>query len=183
MSRPTPEGRSTGKLVRASDEVIARIEQQVLPKVSPTRRVTLTGTYAFVLTWPPVFVAFAVTTIVVPSLTDGAGVGRTALWALQFAVLIAISAMLGTLRRSAAEREAADPDDTARKIALRLALHALLTAACAGLVLAPQGLSVGQIASLTAVLVVVLHLLPLVGARLLRRSGRGRQAGRSEPTP
>ncbi|WP_460916381.1 hypothetical protein [Plantactinospora veratri] len=172
MTGPTPEARSNSKLVRASDEVIARIEQQILPKVSPTRRATLAATYALVLTWPPAFVAFAVTSVVAPSVTNGAGVGRNALWALQFAVLIAISAMLGTLRRRGAEREVAAPDDSPRRIPLRLAMHSLLTAGCAGVVLAPQGLSVGQIAWLTVVLVVVLHVLPLIGARLLHRARR-----------
>ncbi|MFB6395893.1 hypothetical protein [Polymorphospora lycopeni] len=178
MSRPTPDPRSTRKLVWASDEVIARIGQQVQPQPSLPRRVALAAAAAAVFTWPPAFIVFAVTTVAAPSVTSDASVGMTAFWALQFAVLIAVAAMVKTMRLRTAEPDA---DMSTRGTARRVALNALLSGACAGLVLALQGLSIGQIATLTIVLIVVLHLLPVILARLLRRVRARRQASLSDP--
>ncbi|MGI5213797.1 hypothetical protein [Plantactinospora sp. CA-290183] len=183
MSRPMPDPRSSGKLVWASDEVIARIGEQVQPQVSLPRRVALAATTAFVFTWLPAFVVLAAATIAVPSATNGASVGRAAFWALQFAILIAIAAMVTTVGRRATRPDAAGADTPTRGTPLRLVIHALLTGAFASLVLAPQGLSVSQIASLVVALIVVLHLLPVIVARLLQRLRRRRQAGSPDPAP
>jgi hypothetical protein len=170
-------------LVWASDEVIARIGQQVQPEMSLPRRIALTATSAFVFTWIPACAVFAATTVTAPSVTDGASVGRTAFWALQFAILMAVAATVTNLRRRAAKPDAAGTDTSTRGIVLRLAINALVTGACAWLVLAMQGLSAGQTASLAAVLIVVLHLLPMVVARLLQRRGGRRQASSADPVP
>ncbi|MEN3614140.1 hypothetical protein AAH979_31885 [Plantactinospora sp. ZYX-F-223] len=183
MSRPTSDPRSAGKLVWASDEVIARIGQQVQPQVSLPRTIRLAATTAVVFSWFPAFVVFAVTTATAPSVTNGASVGRTAFWSLQFAILMAIAAIVATLRRRAAKPEATGTGSSAHGTALRVAIHALLTVACAWLVLALQGLSISQIATLAAMLVVVLHLLPMIVARLLQRLRRRRQASSSTPVP
>lgn len=171
MSRPTPEPPPARRLVWASEEVTTRLERQVRPRVSRPRRIVQAAITAFVFAWLPAFVVFAATTIVAPSATDGAGVGATAFWALQFATLIAVTAMVAALRPTAEP----DPAETAgprRGTLRRLAVHALVTAACAWLVLALQGLSTGQIAVLAVGLVAVLHLLPLLAARLLQRRRR-----------
>ncbi|MEV0395126.1 hypothetical protein [Polymorphospora rubra] len=183
MSRPTPETRSAGKLVWAPNEVIARIEEQVQPQPGPAKRVALAATTAVVFTWPPAFVVFAAATIAAPSLTNGAGIGTAAFWALLFAVLTAAVAMVTALRRRADKPDVADTAPSTRATVLRIAVHALVTGGCAGLVLVWQGLSAGQIASLAGVLIVVLHLLPMIVARLLRRLRRRRQVGVSDPTP
>jgi hypothetical protein len=181
MSRPTPDARSARKLVWASDEVIARIEQQVQPQVSLPRRIALAAASAFVFTWLPAFIVFAATTIAAPSLTNEASVGTAAFWALQFAMLIAIAAVVTTVRRRAAKVDAAGTDTSTQGTLLRVAIQGLLTGACAWLVLALQGLSMSQIASLTVVLIVVLHLVPVIVARLLQRLRRRRRASLSDP--
>ncbi|WP_433532369.1 hypothetical protein ACQPYA_10205 [Micromonospora sp. CA-263727] len=180
MSRPTPDARSSGKLTWASDDLRAHLAQQVQPQVSMARRLALTAIPALVFTGLPAFVLFAVTTVVAPSATDGASVGTAAWWALQFAVLMAVTAMVTALRRRADEAEL---DESTRSTSLRVALNALLTGACGALVLALHGLSTAQIAPLAVALVVLLHLLPLMLARRLRRRRERRQAGPSAPTP
>ncbi|WP_203857594.1 hypothetical protein [Plantactinospora mayteni] len=150
--------------------------------MSLQRMVAAAATTAFVFTWPPAFVVFAVATIVAPSVTDEASVGLTAFWALLFAILIAITAVVQVLtRRRTATPEAADEDVSPRRIPLRMAINALVTGACAWLVLATQGLSTSQIAVLAVVLVVVVHLLPMIVARLLGRLSRRRRASSSDP--
>ncbi|MER7169230.1 hypothetical protein ABT336_24615, partial [Micromonospora sp. NPDC000207] len=63
--------------------------------------------------------------------------------------------------------------------ALRVALHAVVTGGSAAVVLAWQGLAVGQVTTLAVALVVVLHLLPLGIARLVnRRQARGTTGSR-----
>ncbi|MEO3925074.1 hypothetical protein ABGB07_14580 [Micromonosporaceae bacterium B7E4] len=183
MSRPTPDTRSPRKLVWASDEVMTRIGQQVQPQVSLPRRMALTATYAFVFTWIPAFVVFAIATVAAPSATSGASVGRTAFWALQFGILMAVAATVTNLRRRAAKPDTAGTDTSTRGIVLRLAINALVTGACAWLVLATQGLSAGQTASLAAGVIVVLHLLPMVVARLLHGLRSRRQASSADPVP
>ncbi len=174
MAQPAPEAGTDGKLVWAPDEVAARIRQEVTPEPSLPSRVALAVLAAFVLTWPPTFVVFALATLVAPAATDEAGVGRVALWALQFAGLTRGGGG-AALRRSTE----AEVDPSPRRIALRIAGQTLVTVACAGLVLALAGLSVGQYAMLTAALVVVLHLLPMTVARLLFRLRRRRSASPS----
>ncbi|GIG92172.1 hypothetical protein Pen02_71080 [Plantactinospora endophytica] len=164
----------------ASNEVLARIGEQVQPQVSLSRKIALAATTAFVFTWVPAFLALAITTLAVPSATDEAGVGTTAFWALQLAVLIAITAVVSTWRRNA-EPDAAGAETPGRPAPLRIAIHVLVTGTCAALVLAAQGLSTGQIASLTIVLVAVLHLLPVILARLLRRGRRRSPAPAADP--
>ncbi|WBB46719.1 hypothetical protein O3597_16155 [Verrucosispora sp. WMMA2044] len=176
MAQPAPEAGTDGKLVWAPDEVAARIRQEVTPEPSLPSRVALAVLAAFVLTWPPTFVVFALATLVAPAATDEAGVGRVALWALQFAGLTAVAAAAGAALRRSTEAEV---DPSPRRIALRIAGQTLVTVACAGLVLALAGLSVGQYAMLTAALVVVLHLLPMTVARLLFRLRRRRSASPS----
>ncbi|MDG4763499.1 hypothetical protein O7632_05155 [Solwaraspora sp. WMMD406] len=130
---------------------------------------------AYAFTWLPAFLVFAVATVVAPSLTDGASVAATALWALQFATLIAISAIVTALRSlRAAEPDEVDADTSTRRTLLRLVGGLALSGLFAGLVLAVQGLSVGQIAVLAGVLAAVLHLLPLIAARLLARAASRR---------
>ncbi|MEV4711190.1 hypothetical protein [Micromonospora sp. NPDC049374] len=176
MAHPAPETGSEHQLVWAPGEVMARIEQEVRPQPSLPGRIALAAPTAFVLTWPPSFVVFALATLVAPSVTDEAGVGRVALWALQFAGLTAVAAAVG-----AALRRSGEPDMNLSpgRIVVRIAGHALVTVVCAGVVLAVAGLSVGQYATLTAVLVVVLHLLPMTVARLLFRLRRRGSAGPS----
>ncbi|MEE6263147.1 hypothetical protein [Plantactinospora sonchi] len=178
MSRPTPETRRPRTLVWAPAGVMSRIQQQVQPRVSLPRRIALAATTAFLFTWPPAFVVFAVTTVAVPSTTNGASVGTAAVWALQFALLIAITAAVTTLARrdSGVDTTTGGSHPSTRRTALRVVMHVLLTGACAALVLAPQGLSVSQLAVLTVALVVVLHLLPVIVARLLQRAGRSRRS-------
>jgi hypothetical protein len=183
MSHPTPDTGPARKLVWAPEGVMTRIGQQVQPQVSLRKRIALTATVAVALTWPPAFLVFAATSIVAPSVTNDAGVGRTALWALQFAVLVALSPIVTTLRRRAGKPEAADPDTSTRGTVRRVAANVLLTGACAWLVLALQGLSTSQIASLTVLLTVVLHLLPMLVARLLRRRRGPGRASLSDPAP
>ncbi|GIJ22484.1 hypothetical protein [Micromonospora lutea] len=79
---------------------------------------------------------------------------------------------------SAALRRPVEPaaDPSPRRLALRIAGHASVTVASAALVLALAGLSGGRIATLAAVLVVVLHLLPMAVARLVFRRRRRRSA-------
>ncbi|MFY1635762.1 hypothetical protein ACN27F_21220 [Solwaraspora sp. WMMB335] len=184
MSSPMPEQRSDRGLVWASDEVMAGIAQQIQPQMrQPTRNVvTRTAMLAFVVTWPAAFIVFAVATLVVPSVTDGASVAAAAFWALQVATLIAISTIVTALAGQRAARPGpADGAPSTGRAVLRGVGHALLTGACAGLVLALQGLSAGQIAALTGALVAVLHLLPLVATRLLLRSRQRRRAGSPAP--
>ncbi|KXK62304.1 hypothetical protein AWW66_09205 [Micromonospora rosaria] len=157
----------------ASDEVIARIGDQVQPEVGLPRRMAAAATATVVFTWLPTFLVFAATTLAAPSVTNGAGVGTTAFWAVQVAVLLALAAMVGTLWRRDTGPDPAERVPPIGRALLRVAVHTLRTGACAGLVLAVQGLSVGQIATLTVALVVVLHLLPLVVARALHARRRG----------
>ncbi|WP_326557394.1 hypothetical protein [Micromonospora sp. NBC_01796] len=181
MPLPTPEARPARKLVWASDAVVSQIGQRVQPQVSLPTKITQVATGALVLTWLPAFIVFAVTTIVAPPLTNEAGVGTAAFWALQFAMLIAIAAVVTTVRRRTAKRNPAETDTSARGTLLRVAISALLTSASACLVLALQGLSISQIASLTVELIVVLHLMPIIVARLLQRLLRRRRASSSDP--
>ncbi|MEV2238254.1 hypothetical protein [Micromonospora sp. NPDC049891] len=176
MSHPAPGTGSEGKLVWASEEVIARIGQEVNPQPSLSNRIALAVPTAFVLAWPAAFLGLAVTTLIAPSATDDASVWRVAFWALQFAGLTALAAAVSAALRRSAEPEVAP---SPRRIALRVAGHALVTVVCAGLVLTLAGLSGGQIATLAAVLVVVLHLLPMTVARLLFRLRRRGAAGPS----
>ncbi|MDG4798781.1 hypothetical protein [Micromonospora sp. WMMD1082] len=180
MSRPTPEPGSARKLVWAPDDVIARLGEEVQPQASLPRRLGQAAITAFVFTWPPAFLVFAASTIAAPSTTNGASVGTTARWAVQFSVLIAITAVAAALWRTA-RPDAAEP--STRGVTLRVATQLLLTGGCAWLVLALHGLSVGQIAALTVALLVVLHLLPMVVARLLRRRRTRRRAGPPDPAP
>ncbi|MFC0528980.1 hypothetical protein, partial [Phytohabitans kaempferiae] len=62
------------KLVWASSEVTARIEQQVRPQVSLPKTLALAATYAFVFTWVPTAIVFGATTILAPSVTNEASV-------------------------------------------------------------------------------------------------------------
>ncbi|MFV2103562.1 hypothetical protein [Micromonospora sp. LOL_024] len=184
MSRSTPGPSAVGKLRWASDDVLTGIEQQVQPKVSLPRRLAQTTIVALVFTWPPAFVVLATATVVAPASTNDASIGTTALWALQFAVLIAVTALVTPLRSRSAgaarppaagtDTPAAAPDTSTRLAWLGLATNALLSAGCAWLMLALQGLSVNQVATLTVVLVVVLHLLPLILilSRMLRQRRR-----------
>ncbi|GAB3845001.1 hypothetical protein GCM10029963_22670 [Micromonospora andamanensis] len=174
MSHPAPETGSDRGLVWASEEVTDRIAQEVSPQPGLSNRIALAVPTAFVLAWPPAFLGLALTTLVAPSATDDASVWRVAFWALQFAGLTALAAAVSAALRRSAEPEV---DSSPRRIALRIAGHALVTVACAGLVLALAGLSAGQIATLAAVLVVVLHLLPMTVARLLFRFRRRGAAG------
>lgn len=173
MAGPSPETRPTGKLVWASAEVRNRLSRQVQPQVSRPRQMVLAATTAVVFVWPAAFVAFAATTVAVPSMTNGAGVGRAAFWALQVAVLIAIVAAVKTRWRHAAESDPTGEDPPTRVRPLHVVGNLLVTTVSVALVLAPQGLSATQIAVLAVALLVVLHLLPTVVARLLLRRRRG----------
>ncbi|MGW0432038.1 hypothetical protein ACWDV4_05775 [Micromonospora sp. NPDC003197] len=181
MSSPAPDQGSARKLVWASDDVIARIEQQVRPQVSLPRTAALAATSALAFTWPPAFIVFAATTIAMPSLTNEASIGTAAFWALQIATLIAITAAVTTMRQRAAKLDRPDTDTSIQGTFLRVAIHVLFTGTYASLVLALQGLSISQIASLTVLLIVVLHLVPVIGARLLQRFRRPRRASFSDP--
>ncbi|MFK3978903.1 hypothetical protein ACI2K4_00855 [Micromonospora sp. NPDC050397] len=181
MSHPTPDSPPTRRLVWAPDAVVSRIERDVQPRISLPRSMTLAATFALVFTWPPTFVVFAATTLVAPSATDGASIGRTALWALQLAILIAVVAALPAVWQRAGKPEAAAPDDVSiRGTMLRVAVNALRTGGCASVVLALQGLSVDRIALLAVVLAVVLHLLPVLVARLVRGLRGAPRAGDAE---
>ncbi|WFE23211.1 hypothetical protein O7621_07870 [Solwaraspora sp. WMMD937] len=182
MSQPTPDTRPDRQLVFASDEVMGRIAQQVQPQIQQPAaaelvRVTL---FAYVFSWLPAFVVLAVATAVAPSATSGASVAATALWALQFATLIAISTVVTTLvQRRATPAERAGADTPPSRVLLRAVRGALFTVACAALVLAWQGLSVGQIAVLAGMIAALLHLAPMFIARLLlRRRQHGEAAAR-----
>ncbi|RFS47506.1 hypothetical protein D0Q02_05845 [Micromonospora craniellae] len=144
----------------------AGLGSQVQPQVSRGRRALQTGLAAFVLTWPPTFVILTAATFAAPSLTDDAGVGRVALWALLIAVLFAITAAVSTLW-SRPDRDGEEP--TSLVVTLRVVRGALLTGVGAGAVLAWQGLSVRQAATLALILALVLRVLPVVVARTLRR--------------
>ncbi|WBB77257.1 hypothetical protein O7606_13190 [Micromonospora sp. WMMD882] len=176
MSQPTSETRPAGNLVWAPADVIAGLEQQVQPQVSPVGRSVRAALTAFVFTGLPAFVVFAVSTVVAPSVTSGAGIGRTALWAALFAALVAITAAVPALRSRADGPDSSGADPSGWRVALRLAFHALVTGGCAALALATQGLSVGQVAPLAGTLVVVLHVLPLTAARLLRHPDSPRRS-------
>jgi|GEM_PF-1876854 len=181
MSQPTPETRPDRQLVFASDEVMGRIAQQVQPQIQQPAaaelvRVTL---FAYVFSGLPAFVVLAVATAVAPSATSGASVAATALWALQFATLIAISAVVTTLVRGPATPAEQGADTPPSRVLLRAVRGGLLTIACAALVLAWQGLSVGQIAVLAGMIAALLHLAPMFIARLLlRRRQHGEAAAR-----
>ncbi|WP_422770096.1 hypothetical protein ACN28C_25675 [Plantactinospora sp. WMMC1484] len=175
MSHPSPDTGSPRKLVWASDQVITQIRRQVQPRISLPRKLAVAGLAPLVLTWVPAFAVFAAMTVAVPSTTDGAGVGRTAFWAVQFAVLHAIASVLTALWQHATSGDTADAEGADSSSPFQIAGYLLLTVVFAGAVLALQGLAINQIVWLTAVLLVVLHLLPVLVARLLgRRRGRGR---------
>ncbi|MFY1670126.1 hypothetical protein ACN27G_09215 [Plantactinospora sp. WMMB334] len=178
MSRPAPDTGSPRRLVWASDQVISQIRQQVQPRVSLPRKLAVAGLAPLVFTWVPALAVFATMTVAAPSTTGGAGVGRTAFWAVQFAVLHAVAAVSTAWWRHATRRDAGDAERTEPATPLRIASYLLLTAVFAVTVLALQGLSIGRIAWLTGVLLVVLHLLPVIVARLL-----GRRRGRDRPAP
>lgn len=179
MADPTRDPHQpTGNLVRAPDEVITGVAQRVRSQDPPRRRPIQTGIWAFVFSWPPAFLVFAAVTIVAPSVTNQAGVGATAWWALLFAVLTGVTAVVESWWRPplSPPSETPDPagvDRSVSGIVLRVAIRALITAACAGVVLALHGLALHQIAVLAVALIVVLHLLPMAAARLLRRRRRG----------
>jgi len=181
VSNSAPGAGSARKPVWAPDVVLARVEQQVRPQVSLPKRIALTATSAFVFTWLPAFIVFAATTIAAPSLTNEAGIGTAAFWALQFSLLVVVTAVVTTVRRRAATLDGAGTDASTRGTLLRVAIHVLVTGACAWLVLALQGLSVSQIASLTVVLVVMLRVVPVIVARLLQRLRRRRRSSLSDP--
>ncbi|KUJ49069.1 MULTISPECIES: hypothetical protein [Micromonospora] len=173
MSASGREPQPATNLVWAPDDVRAGIEQQVQPQQSLPGRAARAATTAFIFVALPAFVVFTATTLVAPSVTDDAGVGRVALWAGQVAVLIAIGAAVGALRTPADQPE----PPTTWSIVRRLGWHLLSTGACTALVLVLHGLAVGQILTLALLLVGVLHLVPLIVARLLSRAaGRGRAA-------
>ncbi|ROO52081.1 hypothetical protein EDC02_6980 [Micromonospora sp. Llam0] len=162
----------------ASDEVRVGIAEQVLPlRDRQTRPATAVRAAVFVyaFTWLPAFVVFAVATTAAPASTNHASVAATAVWALQFATLIAVWAVVGALTsRQATATDGADGNPPTRRVLLRASGGALVTAGCAALVLALHGLSIGQLAVPVGLLVVVLHLLPALVARLLlRRRRRG----------
>jgi len=175
MSQPTPEIRPNRQLVYASDELMGRIAQQVQPQIQQPGAVGLVrvALLAYVFSWLPAFVVLAAATAVAPAATSGASVAATALWALQFATLIAISAVVTTLVRRPATPAEQGADAPPSRILLRAVRGALLTIACAALVLAWQGLSVGQIAVLAGMIAAVLHLAPVLIARLMLRRQRG----------
>ncbi|MFV2083503.1 hypothetical protein [Micromonospora sp. LOL_021] len=181
MSSPVPPVPPSGpdrRLVWASDEVRVGIAEQVLPlrdrQARPATAVRA-AVFVYVFTWPPAFVVFAVTTAAAPTSTNHASVATTAVWALQFATLIAVWAVVGALTsRRATAPDGADDAPPARRVLLRASGGALVTAGGAALVLALHGLSIGQLAVPAGMLVVVLHLLPVLVARLLRRRRRDR---------
>jgi hypothetical protein len=174
-SQPAPAAGAGRPLVWAPDEVRFHIEQQVVPPVSRLRRVLLTAIPAFVLTWPLTFLVFVVATLAAPSVTGGASVGTVALWALWFAALFAIAAL-----RLDATGTGEEAEPSRRATVRRLAIHALFTGLCAALVLTLYGLSPGQVAVLAVAIIVVLHVLPVLVARLLGRRLRRRQAGAAD---
>ncbi|BCJ57474.1 hypothetical protein [Micromonospora endophytica] len=169
MTHPAPETPPAGKLVWASEDVLSQLGEQVQPQLGRGQRVARAAILAFFFTVLPAFAVFAVSTVAAPSVTDGAGVGTVALWAVQFAVLVSLTAIVTALRSDGTERAADIAQPSGLRVTLRLVWHALVTAGCAWLVLAVQGLAVGQVAVLVLLLVAVLHLLPLIAARLLAR--------------
>ncbi|RIV39733.1 hypothetical protein D2L64_07980 [Micromonospora radicis] len=152
----------------ASADVLADLGQQVQPQPSRRRRAAVAGPAAFVFTWVPTVLVFVATTLTVPAVTDAASAGTVMIWAAQVAALIAVVAAVTTLRSRDVGADA-ETDPGAARVALRVGLHALVTAGAAGLVLALQGLSAGQVATLAVLLVVVLQVLPTAVVRLLRR--------------
>jgi hypothetical protein len=187
MSSPAPPTPSGRKLVWAPPELRAGIAQQIEPQQAAQRRravVVQAVVMAYFFTWLPAFTVFAVTTVVAPSVTNGAGVGPVAFWALQFSTLIAISAVVSALRLSATtmteKAEETGRRTPAGRSLLRLAGQLLITGGCAAAVLALQGLSIWQIAVLASMLTAVLHLLPPIVARMLLRR---RRRGKADPAP
>ncbi|MEU9510465.1 hypothetical protein AB0D32_29770 [Micromonospora sp. NPDC048170] len=175
MSDPLPDTRSARQSVGASDDVIGGITQQVRPSPSlpgPDPNPFTTAVRAFLFTWPPTLAVLVAATVAVPSATDEAGVGTVAMWALDFALLIAIAAAVSTLWQRYRKPGAGGTAQPIQRVLLRVAAQALLTGACAWLVLALHGLATGQIASLVVALIVVLNLLPVTAARLLHRRRR-----------
>ncbi|WP_433389298.1 hypothetical protein [Micromonospora sp. KLBMP9576] len=170
MSDPAPHTRSARQPEWASDDATGGSTQEVQPPPSlPDPNPFTTAVRAFLLTWPPTLVVLVAATVAVPSATDDAGPGAAAMWALDFALLIAIAASVSTLRHRDRKPGA---DGTARPIQ-RVLLRVAAQVVCAWLVLALHGLSVSQIASLVVALIVVLNLLHVTAARLLhRRRGR-----------
>ncbi|MGC5030655.1 hypothetical protein [Micromonospora sp. DT229] len=172
MSASGREQPVTTNLIWAPDEVRLDIGKRVQPQQGPPRRVLGAAMTAFVFVGLPAFVIFTATTLLAPSVTNEASVGRVALWAGQVALLVAIGAAIGAWRT---REDKPQPPSTTWSIVRRLGWHLLSTGACAALVLALDGLAVGQILTLALLLAGVLHLLPLAVARLLTRSaGRDR---------
>ncbi|MFV2008668.1 MULTISPECIES: hypothetical protein [unclassified Micromonospora] len=88
-------------------------------------------------------------------------------------------AVVTTLVRRRATPAEQGGDTPPSQILLRAVRGALFTVVCAALVLAWQGLSVGQIAVLAGTIAALLHLAPMFIARLLlRRRQRGDAAAR-----
>ncbi|MFI7025541.1 hypothetical protein [Micromonospora sp. NPDC049900] len=180
MSEPTPGPRRVGQLVWAPDEVTAGIGSQVQPQVGRGRRALQTGLAAFLLTWVPTLFILLAATFAVPSLTDDAGAGRVALWALLIAVLFAVTAAVSTLW-SNPDRAGEEPSGLV--VALRVARGAVLTGVGAGAVLAWQGLSVRQAVTLAVILALILRVLPVVAARTLQRRRGPEQEPPAASTP
>lgn len=190
MSSPAPSTPPDRKLVWAPAEVRAGIALQIEPQQAAQRRralVVQAVVLAYVFTWLPAFLVFGVTTAVAPSVTNKAGIGLAAFWALQFATLIAISAVVSALiraRRGSTEQtdETDRPLWTGRTL-LRLAGQMLITGGYAAVVLALQGLAIWQIVVLAGALTALLHLLPPVVARLWQRRRQRDTVGAVDPAP
>ncbi|WBB96472.1 MULTISPECIES: hypothetical protein [unclassified Solwaraspora] len=188
MSSPVPPAPPSGpdrKLVWASDEVRVSIAEQVLPlrdRQSRPAAAVRAAVFVYAFTWLPAFVVFAVATTAAPAYTNHASVAATAVWALQFTTLIAVWAVVGAVTsRRATAADGAYEAPPARRVLVRASGGALVTAGCAALVLALHGLSIGQLAVPVGVLVVVLHLVPALVARLLLR--RRRRGAADAPDP
>ncbi|GGM17966.1 hypothetical protein [Micromonospora yangpuensis] len=172
MSQPAPDSPSPRKLVWAPEAVRVQVEE---PPVGVARLMTMAVTTAMVLSWPPIFLVLAGATLVAPAVTDRAGIGATAGWAAQIAVLVAVGTMITAVVRRGRVSEGPDGDTSLRTTALRVALHSVVTGGCAALVLAWHGLGVGQVLVLVAVIVTVVHVLPVVVARVAGRAARRRR--------
>ncbi|WP_326551201.1 hypothetical protein [Micromonospora sp. NBC_01813] len=186
MADQAPQTPTDRKLVWAPDMVRAGIAAEVMPQASQSlpQRLAQAARLALIFTWLPAFVVFAATTLAAPTVTNEASVAAAALWALLVAALIAGWAVVTELWRWRAGRpDEAAPETPTRPIALRLLLGSLPTAVFTSLVLALHGLSVGQIAVLAGLLVAVLHLLPLLVARLLTRRRQASPESSPDPVP
>ncbi|MER7165641.1 hypothetical protein ABT336_06100, partial [Micromonospora sp. NPDC000207] len=106
MANPEPDTPPARRLVWAPDEVRVRVDP---PRIGTGRLVTTAALTGLVFTWPPAFLVLTAATLAAPSLTDGAGIGATARWAAQIAVLVAVGAVVTVLRRRDTPPGAADP--------------------------------------------------------------------------